>query len=81
MVYDTLVRPQLECAAVVWDSHKKVKASRVEKGQYRAARWVSCNYVRLASVTDMIETFGFGVARNRDGQTLASTSSIRLYMA
>ena len=27
--------------------------------QHRAARWVSCNYVRLASVTDMIETLGW----------------------
>ena len=59
MAYNTLVRPQLEYAAAVWDPHTKGKTSQVEKVQRRAARWVSCNYVRLASVTDMTETLGW----------------------
>ena len=50
MAYNTLVRPQLEYAAAVWDPHTKDKSYQVEKVQRRAARWVSCNFVRLASV-------------------------------
>ena len=37
----------------------KKKTLQVKKVQHRAARWVSCNYVRLASVTDIIETLGW----------------------
>ena len=51
MAYNTLVRPQLEYAAAVWDPDTKGKTSQIEKVQRRAARWVSCNYVRLASVS------------------------------
>ena len=47
------------CGTTVWDPHTKGKTSQVEKVQRRAARWVSCNYVRLASVTDMTETLGW----------------------
>ena len=50
----TLVWQQLEYAAAVWDPHTKGKTLQVEKVQRRAARWVSCNYVRLA-----IETLGW----------------------
>lgn len=59
MAYNTLVRPQLEYAAAVWDPHTKDNTNKVEKVQRRAARWVSCNYERLASVTDMVETLGW----------------------
>ena len=59
MAYSTLVRPQLEYAAAVWDPHTKGKTQQVEKVQRRAARWVSGNYERLASVSDMIATLGW----------------------
>ena len=59
MTYSTLVRPQLEYAAAVWDPHTKGKTQQVEKVQRRAARWVSGNYERLASVSDMIATLGW----------------------
>ena len=59
MAYSTLVRPQLEYAAAVWDPHKKGKTQQVEKVKRRAARWVSGNYERLASVSDMIATLGW----------------------
>ena len=41
MVYNTLVRPQLEYDAAVWDPHTKDQTKQVEKVQRRAARWVS----------------------------------------
>ena len=59
MAYSTLVRPQLKYAAAVWDPHTKGKTKQVEKVQRRAARWVSGNYERLASVSDMIATLGW----------------------
>ena len=40
-------------------SHTKGKTKQVEKVQRRAARWVSGNYERLASVSDMIATLGW----------------------
>ena len=49
-------RQQLEYAAAVWDPHTKGKTLQVEKVQRRAARWVSCNYERLESVSDMTAT-------------------------
>ena len=59
MTYSTLVRPQLEYAAAVRDPHTKGKTKQVEKVQRRAARWVSGNYERLASVPDIISTLGW----------------------
>ena len=43
-VYNTLVRPQLEYAAPVWDPHFKVKILQREKVQRRAARWTTSSF-------------------------------------
>ena len=53
--YTTLVRPQLEYAASVWDPYTKQKQKQIEMVQRRAARFVYRNYSREASVTAMIE--------------------------
>ena len=37
--YTTLVRPQMEYAAAIWDPHHKDKIDLIEKVQRRAARW------------------------------------------
>ena len=58
-------RPQLEYAAAIRNPHTKDKSNQVEKVQRRAARWVSCNFVRLASVSDMIETLGWRSLQQR----------------
>ena len=58
MACSTIVMPQLEYAAAVWDPHTKGKTKQVEKVQRRAARWGSCSYDRLASVSAMIATLG-----------------------
>ena len=52
-------RPQLEYAAAVWEPNMKDKVQQVEQVQGRAARWVSGNYERLASVSAMIATLEF----------------------
>ena len=49
--YNTLVRPQLEYASVVWDPHNKKRISQIEQVQRRAARWTVSNFDRKASVT------------------------------
>ena len=53
MSYNTLVRPQLEYDAAVWAPHTKDEVQQVEKVQRRAVIWVSCDYERLASLSDM----------------------------
>ena len=57
--YTTLVRPQLEYAAAIWDPYTKVKRDKLEMVQRRAARFVYRNYDRSASVTAMLEKLGW----------------------
>ena len=59
MAYNTLVRPQLEYVAAVWVPLTKGKTKQDEKVQRRAVRWVSGNYERLASVSNIITTLGW----------------------
>ena len=52
--YKTLVRPQLEYAATVWESSVKNQTSAIEMVQRRAARFITSNYSRRSSVTSML---------------------------
>ena len=63
--YTTLVRPQLEYAAAIWDPNHDDKIKQIEKVQRRAARWTTCNFGRTASVSDMIETLGWRILEQR----------------
>ena len=53
--YFTLVRPQLEYAAAIWDPNTQTYTNKIEMVQRRAARYVCNNYNREASVTTMIK--------------------------
>ena len=53
--YFTLVRPQLEYAAAIWDPYTQMYKNKIEMVQRRAARYVCNNYNREASVTTMIK--------------------------
>jgi hypothetical protein len=49
--YTTLVRPNLEYAATVWDPYTKFNINKLEKCQRRAARFVNGDSSRESSVT------------------------------
>ena len=63
--YNTLVRPQLEYAASVWDPYTKQKQQQIEMVQRRAARFVVRNYEREASVTAMLQSLGWRSLQQR----------------
>ena len=53
--YFTLVRPQLENAAAIWDPYTQTYKNKIEMVQRRAAQYVCNNYNSEASVTTMIK--------------------------
>ena len=59
--YTTLVRPQLEYAAAVWDPYTKEKTSQIEQVQRRAARYVCNDYYSREEgcVSAMIDQLGW----------------------
>ena len=63
--YQTLVRPQLEYASLVWSPHTDTNVSKIEAVQHRAARWVTHNYSYYSSVAQMINTLGWGSLEQR----------------
>ena len=57
--YKGLVRPASEYCATIWDPHHKKYIDQIEAIQRRAARFVLNNYNYKASVTDMLDRFGW----------------------
>ena len=53
--YNTLVRPQLEYPAPIWDPYTKEKTLQLEKVQRRAARWTTSDYDYRSSITAMLD--------------------------
>ena len=53
--YKTLVRPQLEYAATVWENSIKGQTSAIETVQRRAARFITADYNRRSSVKSMLQ--------------------------
>ena len=57
--YISLIRPALEYSCSVWHPHKKSNKDKIEKVQRRAARFVSNNFRRKASVSEMLHEIGW----------------------
>ncbi|KAI8516955.1 hypothetical protein Bbelb_055360 [Branchiostoma belcheri] len=63
--YMALVRPQVEYACSVWDPHTQDQVGRIEMVQRRAARYVTNNFHRTSSVTDMLDKLGWQTLESR----------------
>ena len=63
--YNTLVHPQLEYAAPVWDPHFKEKILQLEKVQHRAARWTTSSFDYRSSVTAIVNDLGWRTLEQR----------------
>lgn len=55
LAYNTLIRPKLEYACIVWDPHTKSNIYSLEKIQRRAVRFIYSKYGRSVSVTKVMQ--------------------------
>ena len=54
--YQTLVRPQVKYASIVWSPFTQTYINKIEMVKRRAVRWVSSNYYTYASVRSMTDS-------------------------
>ena len=54
MAYTTYIRPTVEYASPVWDTHTKCDTNKIEMFQCRCARYVAGNFDRTSSVTSLL---------------------------
>ena len=57
--YKSLVYPILEYTSIIWSPYHQHNIHSIEIVQRRAARFVSSNYDRYASVTQMLNNIGW----------------------
>jgi len=55
--YLSLIRPDLEYVALVWDPYRQYQIDKVEMVQHRGARFTTGQYSRHQSATTMFNTF------------------------
>ena len=63
--YKTFVRPIVEYAATNWAPSTNTNTNKIEMVQRRAARFVTNDYGRKSSVTEMIADFGWDTLQKR----------------
>ena len=59
LCYKSLVRPILKYASIIWSPYNQHNIHSIEMVQRRAARFVSSNFDRYASVTQMLNNIGW----------------------
>ena len=69
--YKTLVRPQLEYAAAVWDPSTQTNINKLEQVQRRAARFTTGDYRHTSSVTAMMKQLDWETLQARRQQSKA----------
>ena len=57
--YFSLVRPQLEYAAAIWDPYMQMYKNKIEMVQKRASRYVCNNYSGEINVTTVLNHLNF----------------------
>ena len=63
--YNTLVRPTVEYASVVWDTHTQHNSKKVEQVQRNAARFVTGIYDRTRSVSAILQELNWQSLQDR----------------
>ena len=63
--YMTVVRSSLDYASTIWDPHLIKDITALEKIQRKAARWITGNFQRRASVTGMLASLGLDSLEER----------------
>ena len=61
----SLIRPQLEYCAAVWDPHTATSIYAIERVQRRAARWVLHRYHNTSSVSGMLDQLNWTPLQDR----------------
>ena len=59
MAYTTYTRPIVEYASPVWDPHIKRNTNTIEMVQRRCARYVTGNFDRISSVTNLLNSLNW----------------------
>ena len=65
LCYNTLLRPVMEYASIIWDPHTNVNIDKLEMVQRRYARFVFHDYRRTSSVTAMLNQLNWASLHER----------------
>ncbi len=63
--YKTFIRPSVEYARTIWDPYQQNHINQVERIQRKVMRYVTNNYERDASLTEMRERLGWPTLQQR----------------
>ena len=65
LTHNTLVRPNLEYCASVWDPHTNKDINKIEMVQRRAARFATNSYHNTSSVSNMLSSLQWPTIQQR----------------